>query len=467
MMPIEHRGTSGTPTQRIVSYSLPCTGVSLLQFLAIHAGGERFYWENAHEPVAFAGSGIAVELTAWGEDRFSVIETELRRLFADLTMLSDSPTDTYPRVFGGFAFRHDFTPDNTWSIYAPAHFVLPHYQLVSINGETWLTINTQLPYDEDPHSLGDDLKVALEAKIQQLQKAEPLPIGEQPPLDHIAYPMTYEAWETMLNHAIQRIRAGELKKVVLSRVAEASLNEPVNLLAILDYLKGNYAECYRFLFEPRTQYAYYGATPELLVDVRGDQLTSMGLAGSIRRGESSEEDAELAQALLNSTKDRHEHQLVVDKMRDRLEPLAQSLDIGDVGIYTLSNIQHLHTPIHATLKSSGGVLPLVSLLHPTPALGGDPRDIAMQLISESEPVPRGWYAAPVGWVDYKMDGQFAVTIRSAVAQEKRVWMYAGAGIVADSEPQKEWDEIALKFRPMLSALGVLGAGQNQVLSAEY
>lgn len=120
----------------------------------------------------------------------------------------------------------------------------------------------------------------------------------------------------------------------------------------------------------------------------------------------------------------------------------------------LSNIQHLHTPITATLPQAHGVLPLLAVLHPTPALGGQPREEAMAIIGASEPVPRGWFGGPVGWLDAALDGEFGVAIRSAVAQDRRVWAYAGAGIVAESEPRKEWDETALKFRPMLEALGL-------------
>ena len=111
----------------------------------------------------------------------------------------------------------------------------------------------------------------------------------------------------------------------------------------------------------------------------------------------------------------------------------------------------MHTPIHAQLKVASGLLPLADTLHPTPALGGDPRHIALGLIRQLEPIPRGWYGAPVGWLDAQLDGQFAVAIRSAVAQESRVWIYAGAGIVARSQAQAEWDETALKLRPMLDA----------------
>ena len=145
---------------------------------------------------------------------------------------------------------------------------------------------------------------------------------------------------------------------------------------------------------------------------------------------------------------------MVEKLRERLGRMTGTLHVAETGIYRLSNIQHLYTPITGHLQESGGVLPVVAALHPTPALGGDPRRRAMQVIRESEPVPRGWYAAPVGWLDRHMDGQFAVAIRSAVAQEQRVWLYAGAGIVAESVPEKEWAETALKFRPMLDALGI-------------
>ena len=146
--------------------------------------------------------------------------------------------------------------------------------------------------------------------------------------------------------------------------------------------------------------------------------------------------------------------MVIDGIQSRLAPLAESIDTGKTGIMTLSNIQHIHTPISAELKRDDGIIPLVEALHPTPALGGDPRDIAMEAIGQYEPVPRGWYAAPVGWIDRNMNGQFGVAIRSAIAQDKRVWLYSGAGIVADSVPQKEWDETALKFVPMLNALGI-------------
>jgi len=440
---------------RLLSYSVPCTGISFARFLQNAEGQERYYWENQNDRIAFAGAGTAIEITAWGNDRYQKITAQVRELFEDASIQgSDNPL-TAPRLFGGFSFRSDFTPDNTWSIYAPAYFVLPHYQLVSIDGEMWLTINTQIPLEENPSDIVHDLKVALDKKIAQLKANEWNVINlRQSPLKSVQYPMTYDMWDEMISTATHRIRGGELNKVVLSRVAELQFEGRVNMLPILRHLADHYAQCYRFLFEPRPHYAFYGASPEMLAGVHGDRIETMGLAGSIGRGDTPEADARLSDELLHSPKDRHEHQIVVDKIRDRLEPLTTSLDIPEMGLLKLSNIQHIYTPIVGTLNKQDGVLSVVEQLHPTPALGGDPREIAMGVISELEPIPRGWYGAPVGWIDSNLDGQFSVAIRSAVAQESRVWVYSGAGIVGDSVPQKEWDETALKFRPMLNAHGV-------------
>ena len=163
----------------------------------------------------------------------------------------------------------------------------------------------------------------------------------------------------------------------------------------------------------------------------------------------------MAGRFLNDPKERHEHALVVETLRERLEPLTSELSVPDEPqILKLSNVLHLHTPIEGRLKAKSGVLPVIEKLHPTPAMGGKPRDLALDFIRKAEPVPRGWYAAPIGWIDSDLDGTFGVAIRSAVSQDKRVWLYAGVGIVADSQPQREWDETALKFRPMLGALGI-------------
>lgn len=446
---------------RLVSYSLRVAGIAPAQFLHYAAGRPRFYWRDGRSGVSFAGMGVAADLMAWGETRFQGIERQARELFAHAVTLHTTDPLATPRLFGGFAFREDFVPDLAWAGFPPAHFILPHYQLVQHDDECWLTINALLGPEEEPAANEAQLREALQQCYLALIASTNPNYTEKPAArtsrPKLSYPMPYARWAEMISAAQDQFHQGMLQKVVLARVCEVQLGQPLDLDAALGALQRRYPECYTFLFEPQPQHAFFGATPELLIATQGRHFTTMGLAGSISRGATPAEDAGLAQQLLDSAKDRHEHALVVEAVRQRLTGLAATLEIPAAPVvYTLSNIQHLYTPIEGELATAQGVLPLVETLHPTPALGGSPRDRALAFISQAESVPRGWYAAPVGWIDYQLDGAFGVAIRSAVAQRRRVWLYAGAGIVADSEPEKEWAETGWKFRPIQQALGVEG-----------
>lgn len=436
---------------RLVSYSQHTPDLDPARFLNAAQGVERFCWQ--HNDTAYAGSGIAVEFTAWGEDRFRTIRAKAADLFANLVLLNEDTVAARPRLFGGFSFRSDFVTENTWAAFAPAYFVLPHYQLTQVRGDTWLTINVQVGEGEDFDA--DAIRAALQARYEALVGARSIaPQLRMNQLHDINYPMSFDTWADIITDATDRMKAGELQKVVLSRVCELRFEDRVSIDSALDYLRAKYAGCYLFLFEPSPHLAFYGATPELLVRVEGREIETMALAGSIRRGATDAEDEALADELLDDPKNRQEHAFVADAVRVRLAPLTEALDMPDTPqIKRLTNIQHLYSPVRGRLKTASGVLPLVEALHPTPAMGGVPQARAMDYIAQAEPVPRGWYASPVGWIDHNLDGAFAVAIRSAISQNERVWLYAGAGIVADSFPLKEWDETALKFKPMLHALG--------------
>ncbi len=444
---------------RLVSCSLPAPGISAAAFLQLAEGQERFFWQNGHNQALFAGFGIASQFMAWGAGRFQDIERKSSALFQEAVRLADQPDLAAPRLFGGFSFRDDFTPDNAWAVFHPAHFILPHYQFAQSGEHSWLTINALVLDEEDSDGVHAQLRSALAARRAALQKVEasfPDPPLNQSPV-RPTYPMSYQNWECAISKAIAAIDNTDLDKVVLSRVCELRSKERIDVLRALSYLNQNYEECTRFLFEPRPYHAFYGATPELLIQTSGHHFSTMALAGSMPRGANPREDAAMIRDLLNSDKDRHEHALVVESIGRRLRNFASELNIPEnPQIYTLNYIHHLLSPIQGCLKQRVGVLPLVEALHPTPALGGSPRDLALEFIRQAEPVPRGWYAGPVGWIDAHMDGEFAVGIRSAVAQDRRVWLYAGAGIVAESDPKKEWLETSLKFQPMFRALGLSG-----------
>lgn len=441
---------------RLASYSRPSPGITAAAFLAAAQGRERFFWEDVRDQITFAGFGVAVHVMAWGANRFSRLRDQAAALFQDTVLLGDRQPLATPRLFGGFAFRDDFLADNTWTSFHQGHFVLPHYQLVQVEGESWLTINVLLPAEEDPAGLQADLAAAWTARYEALQQVAP-PAGPPSEPAGLDYPLSYPAWEEMITAARQDISAGKLQKVVLARVAEARFKQPIDLNAALAYLNQHYHDSYRFLFEPRPHHAFLGASPELLAKVKGDTVTSMALAGSIGRSADDREDTRLGQELLTSKKDRFEHDLVVLSITGRLARLCSGLDISpQPGLLKLHNIQHLYTPVRGKLFRPGDVLAVVEALHPTAALGGRPRSTSLAFIREHEPAPRGWYGGPIGWVDYQLEGAFSVGIRSAVTQDRRAWLYAGSGIVAESDPQKEWDETALKFEPMLHALGIEG-----------
>ena len=198
--------------------------------------------------------------------------------------------------------------------------------------------------------------------------------------------------------------------------------------------------------------AFVGASPERLVRKRGRVVDSEALAGSCAR---TGDDAAAAAALAASAKDRAEHAWVVAAIEAALAPRCRTLDVPSApAVRTLRQILHLHTPITGELAQGAHVLELVAALHPTPAVGGTPTADAVAWIAAHEPTPRGWYASPVGWFDAAGDGEFAVAIRSGLLAGATATLFAGAGIVAASDPAAELAETELKLRALSDVLGL-------------
>jgi menaquinone-specific isochorismate synthase len=404
------------------------------------------YWRDPHNCMAFAGLGSAKTITSEGEERFSTVDQKISNVLQDLTVWSDNP-EIPPRFFGGFAFNEQ-PPDKMWSAFPSAMFILPKWMISQREGgETWLTLNV---FSEDYQQTA--LIETIETFSARLGCIQPAPV-RIPQLSTL-YPMMSPAeWDWMIDAVTERIRFGDMEKVVLARTLELSFDDLVPAAQVVRALEERYPDCYTFLVQPQHGRAFFGATPELLVEKSGFDLRTAALAGSRPRGRDLQEDELFGADLLHSAKDHHEHALVVEEIRDCLTPYALALDIpNNPSLLRLSNIQHLHTPIHAELGADNSALDFVERLHPTPAMGGYPRMPALEVIAESESVARGWYASPLGWVDCNGDGVFVAAIRSAVSAENKVRLYAGAGIVADSESQTEWAETALKFKPLLTAL---------------
>ena len=375
-------------------------------WLRAHAGSPRWAW--LHDGTAWVGAGLRESVTAAGPERFHTLQKALPR------------QGNAPR-FAGFGFApggHDAAP--WWEAFPAALLAAPE----RVRG---------------PWPLPAAAETALPAPPAAL------PLAEEA--------MPRPAWEAAVRAALQAIAAGALQKVVLARPVVLRLPVPPDPVAVLQALQRRQPGAYCFLFEPRPGVAFVGATPELLARVQQGRVETVALAGSMARGREEHEDAVLGRQLLASEKDRREHAAVVAAIRRALTPLTRGLAAPPAPrLRRLPHIQHLETPIRGLLRPGVGLLDVAAALHPTPALGGVPRAAALDFIAAHEPSPRGWYAAPVGLVFPDGSGELAVAIRSALLLGNTAGLYAGAGIVAGSDPAREWQETALKLETMRRAL---------------
>ena len=253
--------------------------------------------------------------------------------------------------------------------------------------------------------------------------------------------------------ALERIGVGEFEKVVLARAIDLAGDAPLHPLVVLDGLRQRFPDCFSFSIANGRGESFIGASPERLVRVSHGVLEADVLAGTIRRGQGAAEDAALGAELQHSEKDQREHAVVLSSVKRRLQELGLLVEHpAKPGLRKLANLQHLHTPVQAKLPYDVTILAALAVLHPTPAVGGSPRREAVAAIRELEGFPRGLYAGALGWLNARGGGEFMVGIRSALISGAQARVYAGAGIVAGSEPEKEFGETDLKFQALLEAL---------------
>ncbi len=414
---------------------------------AVLAAGEspRTFWAAPGESTV-VGSGAAETIRAEGSSRFETVRAAADDLFSTGDVHAGALA-ARPRLFGGFSFHDEHTGTDPWAGYPGAKFILPRTQVTYNDGNAWLTVNA---VDADVSTVESRLDDAR----RELRELPPPDAVEEPPgIDARSRTTSKADWRDSVTAATDRIAAGELRKVVLAQALRVSLSGPLSIPDALTRLGETYPDCYRFLLEPDDgSGGFFGATPERLVGLRGRTVETGALAGTTGRGETPEEDEWLAEELLADEKNGHEHDLVVGAVRKQLEPHAASVRAGSRRIRRLATVQHIETPITAELETDEHVLTLVEALHPTPAVGGLPPARALATIRDTEPFERGWYAAPVGWFDAAGYGSFAVALRSAIARGDVATLFAGVGIVADSDPDREWDEVQLKYRPILDEL---------------
>ena len=402
----------------------------------VAANGVVASYERPDRGLALVGVGTAARIDVPAGQGPAAIRDEVRRLL-DLRVEGDAP-GLRPRLLGGFRFNPVAPVSEPWDDFGPGWLTLPQILFV-LDGEA---AGVVLAPGSDPAEAA--------ALVERL-------VGDPAPAQRTALtverPMNRSRWLESVATISEQVREGAYEKAVLASTQRLAGAGAISVGAALARLRVNYPQCHLFTMTSGAS-TFLGASPELLVSLTGGAVHALGLAGSLRRGETPEEDERLGTALLASAKDRIEHETVVRAIRERLAPATQDLHAPNApGLRKLRNIQHLSTDITGHVKPGVDVLDLVERLHPTPAVCGWPTDVAREVIAAHEGFDRGWYAGPVGWIDATGDGEFAVGLRSAVVRDDRAWLFAGNGIMGDSDPESELAEVQLKFRPLAEALG--------------
>ncbi len=407
----------------------------------------NFYFEHKGNQEATAAIDAIAHLHLQGKNRFNKTQDFIKSCKAKTVIFSNlNNISLAPRFFCSFSF---FDENEQNYPFPAATIFLPHWQITKYRDFCVLIAN-----------LAIDAKTNLELLIDQLKNSIQKILSLDYQLNKYHLPgklikkdvSNIDRFKQTILSALESIHTKKLNKIVLAQTLDVLSGRDFNLYNSLNNLRQIHPNCYIFSTSNGKGQNFIGASPERLISIRDRQLIIDALAGSAPRGKTTAEDADLANLLLNSDKEKREHKVVIDFITQHLQALGIEADILAPRLRQLSNIQHLWTPIEAKIPNNVHPLEIVAQLHPTPAVAGVSRDLACAEIRRYEDFERGLYAAPLGWVDYQGNSEFIVGIRSALIDGDRARLYAGAGIVAGSDPDKELAEIQLKLQALLKAL---------------
>ncbi len=448
----QHAASSGRPQWVVLRRDAGGRGAFDL-FRDAGAEAERFFWAREGREVAASGALLSIETR--GAERFAAAAARCRALREDIHLVGeDAQAEIDPLLVGGFGFADEAEASGIWNRFPALSLVLPEV-LVTRNGErSLLTTVRRIAANEDIDVACEGLladptaarrgRNSLDATLatRATERAD----GTEDP--EVAYRAQIEA-------ALAAVNAGDLEKVVIARAVHLHSEERFATEAILAHLRRSYPACTTFAVT-RGRDTFLGASPERLLRIEAGRVEATALAGSAPRGDTPEEDARLARQLLESKKEQEEHAVVVRALREALEPTCSELDVPEAPrVARFEGIQHLETPLAGELahnSTGASVLELAARLHPSPAVAGAPRAAALAWLERNEPLERGWYAGGVGFVTPSGDGELSVALRCALVRETEASLFAGAGIVAGSQPDAELAETRLKLQALLARM---------------
>jgi len=443
-----------------------------LQCYAYAGDRDRFFWQRVEADEVFCAIGSVHEVESDGPGRFSNVRDWARDCCARVDWIGSSRPSSAPLFMGGFGFEDEMASTPDWKAFPAARFVLPELIVERRAGRSrWIMVARV-----EPGVTLDSVEAALAARFDEAVAASsgPDPTSDAP-LTHSNGPeyivradRSHSKFQEQIRKALCEIDEGRMAKVVVARSLSVDHDAPFEVPAFLDRLRTMYPSC-TLVAVGRAKDTFLAATPEALVRLDGDAVESAALAGSAPRGRHPEEDQALGQALLESPKENAEHAYVVSSIRKVLESHCAEIEISaSPQLRQLVGIQHLETHVRGRLarrpNGPGGLdlLGLVEALHPTPAVGGVPDENAATWLRRFGELDRGWYAAPIGWLDQAGGGDFRVALRSALIRNglgpsgesgaSRALLFAGAGIVTGSDPAQELVETRIKLRALLAPM---------------
>ncbi len=435
----------------LVSISITVGAMDPLAVLeAIYEPGHpHFYAEHPSDQTAIAGAEVALKVELSGADRFQTLQQWTEQTFArTIAVGSVDAAFGGPHVFVAATFSAEVEPAEPFP--ALTAFV-PRWQVARAGESTTAVANICVGVNSNLSEVAERVLRA-HARFGKISYAgaEASGFARSAPRIQQREDGDYRA---KVADALTRIERGDFAKIVVARAIDLEADQDFHPLTALDGLRQRFPDCFSFSVANGRGDSFIGASPERLVRVSQGVLESDVLAGSIQRGHGAADDARQGSLLQTSAKDLHEHELVLASVKRHLVSLGLKPEHPDApGLRKLANVQHLHTPVRASLNPDTSLLDAVAQLHPTPAVGGSPREDAVPAIRELEGFPRGLYAGALGWLNARGGGEFMVGIRSALVRGNHARVYAGAGIVAGSTPEKETRETELKFQALLEGL---------------
>ncbi|MEK4381431.1 isochorismate synthase [Aeribacillus sp. FSL K6-2848] len=406
--------------------------------------GSRLFWSS--QDVQQVGIERAYKFILQ-HNNYAFIDKQLSS-FRERSITNNKESETGPVFFTVFSFDDVKQSKHIWEGIPKSLCVLPKYLFTKKGKFYWVTINLIITPLTDYRDILCSIKFINEITT----KSKYFVMDNIKNKDLIIEEIGKEEWIKSVEEVIKNIKTGKSNKVVMARSLKLENKKGFCIPLIINNLIHNEPQTYIYALEYK-DICFIGASPERLVKKTGNYVMSACVAGAAKRGNNLREDISIKKELLNDSKNIKEHKYVVDMIKSSLEPLLETIEIAErPQLLTNTNLVHLYTPIKGKLKSYISLLEIVEILHPTPALNGTPTNEARELIRYFEKIDRGWYGGPLGWVNLDNDGEFIVAIRSGCLKKNEGYLFAGCGIVDQSNPLMEYEETRIKFQPMLNAI---------------